>query len=153
MQRLRRAARSPNGGTASEIGELLLELLETVLAGRDDGAPDPPPDAAPSPWVRRLYERIHEEFRDRPPIVELAADAGVHPDHVCRAFRRHFGFTISDLVRHRRVEHAARMIRTTDRPLSSVAYHAGFSDQSHMTRQMKRHLGVTPRELREPDRL
>lgn len=103
--------------------------------------------SGPPPWLARVFDRVHAAYRRVPSLAEMATDAGVYPDSLSRAFRRCYGFTISDLVRRRRVEHAACEIRGGTRALGAIAYSAGFSDQSHMTRQMKLYLGVTPGEL------
>lgn len=147
MEDLRRACERRDGDTAREVRELLRELPALIERAPTVRPNARGPRAAPS-WLRRIHDRVCEEFRRRPPIEELATEAGVHPDHVCRSFRQHFGYTVSELVRRRRVERAAASIRTSDRTLSTIAFEAGFADQSHMTREMRRYLGVTPGELR-----
>lgn len=147
MKDLRRSCERSDGDTAQEVRELLREL-PALIGDAPAVQPDSRrPRAAPS-WLQRVHDRVCDEFRRRPLIGELATEAGVHPDHVCRSFRRHFGYTVSELVRRRRVEQAAASIRTTDRSLATIAFEAGFADQSHMTREMGRYLGVTPGELR-----
>jgi len=47
-----------------------------------------------------------------------------------------------------RVQDACRHIRKLDRTLSEIARTSGFSDQSHMTRSIRRIAGNTPAELR-----
>lgn len=138
---------------AEELSGLAVEELLHELVARVDGdaveSSGPAPGSRAPAWLRRVYDRLRAEFRRKPALSELAAEAGVHPDHVSRSFRRYFGSTISHQVRRWRVEEAARRIRAGDESLSAIALRAGFADQSHMTRQMKRHLGVTPGRLRE----
>ncbi len=83
-----------------------------------------------------------------PDLVTLAAIAGVHRVHVARAFRDHLGCTVGDYVRRLRVRCACELLTATAVPLTDVAMRAGFFDQSHMTRVVKRFLGVTPASLR-----
>ena len=47
-----------------------------------------------------------------------------------------------------RVARARRLLETTDLPIARVAIDAGFADQAHLTRMLRRHLGVTPRNIR-----
>jgi AraC-like DNA-binding protein len=47
-------------------------------------------------------------------------------------------------ARRRRVEYARAEIGRTRRSLSEIALNAGFADQAHLTRVLKRALGVTP---------
>lgn len=47
-----------------------------------------------------------------------------------------------------RAKHAAELITTTGLPLAVVAAEAGYTDQPHLTRSVKRWLGSTPGQLR-----
>jgi AraC family transcriptional regulator len=81
-------------------------------------------------------------------LETLARVAGVHRVHVARAFRDHLGCTVGDYVRRLRVQRACELLTATSLSLPDVAVRAGFFDQSHMTRVVKRFLGTTPAALR-----
>ena len=102
---------------------------------------------APS-WLARARAQLHEEFASPPSVASLAATAGVHRAHLARAFRRHYGCTIGDFVRRRRIADACHRLSMTDTPLSDIALDAGFADQSHFTTTFKRFVGLTPGEFR-----
>jgi AraC family transcriptional regulator len=103
-------------------------------------------------WVARVREMLHDEFRSPPSLNELAAVAGVTPTHVCHAFKSHVGMPIGEYVRRVRINWAAEQLRTTDQPLSAIAMAAGYSDQSHFTRESRRLLGARPSEYRRGTR-
>ena len=103
-------------------------------------------------WLARVRELLHDEFRTPPSITALSAVAGVTPTHVCHAFKAHFGTTVGEYVRTVRVTWAAEQLRTTDQPLSAIAVAAGYSDQSHFTRETRRFLGARPLEYRRGPR-
>ncbi len=147
LKAVQRACRGPKRDATHEVKELLWEFPTLANEEPTTASARSVESAIPS-WLRRVYNRVCDDVRHRPTVEELAAEAGVHPNHVCRSFHRHFGYTISELVRRRRVEHAAEALRETDQSISAIAFDSGFSDQSHMTRQMKRYLGLTPGELR-----
>ena len=106
-------------------------------------------DADPPSWLEEVRRRLHEEFRTYPSLSELAEDAGVHRAHVARAFRRHFGCSVGEFVRRRRIQFACRQLRDPDRSLSAIAFGAGFADQSHFTRTFRKLVGTTPGRYRE----
>ena len=87
-----------------------------------------------------LDDRCGEAVR----VTELARAAGVHPVHLARVFRQHLGCTPGEYLRRRRLERAAVLLRETARPLSDVALHCGFADQSHLAHAFRRHAGVSP---------
>ncbi len=99
-------------------------------------------------WLARVREVLHDEFRSPPSLSALALIAGVSPTHVCHAFKAHVGMPIGEYVRRVRITWAAEQLRTSDQPLSAIAMAAGYSDQSHFTRESRRLLGARPSELR-----
>jgi AraC family transcriptional regulator len=75
----------------ADASALVLEGLALELLGESGrestaGARDFPA------WLRQAREELDDRFQDpRLRLGELAAAAGVHPVHLARAFRRHFG--------------------------------------------------------------
>ena len=70
---------------------------------------------------------------------------------MARAFRRHFGTSPYRYVTMRRLDHVRAALRTHN-SLADAAADAGFADQSHMTRQFKQALGISPGRWRQLDR-
>jgi transcriptional regulator GlxA family with amidase domain len=105
------------------------------------------PGCRPS-WIPQVIDRLRAEFSSPPTCSALAGGVGVSREHLAREFRRATGETLGAFLRRQRVLEAAWMLRESDRPISRVAAAAGFVDQSHLTRQLRRYLGVTPGMLR-----
>nr|MDQ3803042.1 AraC family transcriptional regulator [Acidobacteriota bacterium] len=105
-------------------------------------------DSRPPRWLLRVKELLHAHFGEGLKLSALAEAAGVHPAHLSRAFRQHFGCTVGDYVRRLRVECACRQLAASHTPLVEVASAAGFSDQSHFSRTFKRLTGQTPAQYR-----
>ena len=99
-------------------------------------------------WLRRVVERLNEEFTENISSEELAAEANVHPVHLASTFRRFYNQTIGEYVQKKRVGHASKLLLDREIPLTEIAYSAGFSDQSHFTRVFKRFTGLTPGAFR-----
>ncbi|WP_345711050.1 helix-turn-helix transcriptional regulator, partial [Kineococcus glutinatus] len=72
----------------------------------------------------------------------------VSPFHFARLFRVATGCSPHQHVLRRRVERARELVVGTAVPLAQVAARCGFADQSHLTRALRRELGVTPAALR-----
>lgn len=99
-------------------------------------------------WLERVRDLLHDRCTESPGLDELSREAGVHPMHMTRAFRAHFGCSVGDYALRLRLDRAREMLLRTDLAIASVAVETGFADQSHLTRRMKRALGVTPHVLR-----
>jgi len=97
--------------------------------------------AAPAPWLSGLVALLCAETGDD--IAALAQRCGVTPEHASRACRRWFGMSPSALRREGRLQRAMSLLQRGASP-SAAAVEAGFSDQPHLTRLLKRATGITP---------
>jgi AraC-like DNA-binding protein len=93
--------------------------------------------------VLRVKDWLHANSEQNVSIHSLADLAGLSPYYLVRAFHRQVGIPPHKYQTIVRV-HRARKLLTSGAPISEVAYHAGFCDQSHLNRCFKRTLGVTP---------
>jgi AraC family transcriptional regulator len=102
--------------------------------------------SAPPLWL----SRAKAELADQPdvPLQELASRAGVHRVHLCRSFSRWYGESISGFRMRRRTEIALCGYLHRSAPAAAAAADAGFADQSHFTRTVKRLVGMPPGSLR-----
>ncbi len=104
--------------------------------------------AAPS-WFGRVKERLHEGFREPLRMSDLAREAGVHPVHLARVFRKMERRTPGEYQQRLQVRSACDLLRDPEWPLAMIAAECGFADQSHFTRIFRRMTGTTPARFRE----
>jgi AraC family transcriptional regulator len=107
------------------------------------------------PWLAEARAVLHDRYASSISLGEVAAAVGVEPERLARGFRRAFGEPLAGYLRRIRVDAAAQLLASTDRPISGIAGDVGFADQSHLTRWFGRYLGTTPwqyREARRPSR-
>jgi AraC family transcriptional regulator len=129
-----------NDGVSPLVMEgLVLEVLAECSRRRPGDF-----DRNPPRWLRQVRDLLQDRLAENLSHEMIAAAVGIHPVHMARVFRRHYGCTLGDFVRQLRVDFAARLLATTDEPLAGIAITAGFSDQSHLTRTFKRQTGMTP---------
>ena len=80
-------------------------------------------------------------------LEEVAAEARLDSTYVVDAFRARFGVPPHRLQTQLRLELAKRrMIEGVT--IAEAAADAGFADQSHLTRQLRRYMGITPGRYR-----
>ena len=126
--------------SAIALEALALELLAYARDGVDVGKRPP--------WFDRACERLRESCEEEPSLAALAAEAGVHPVHFARAFRRFVGATPGDYQRRQRAIRAAALLARTTTPLSEVALACGFGDQAAFTKSFGRVAGLAPGAFR-----
>jgi AraC family transcriptional regulator len=101
-------------------------------------------------WLRRVREYVYEQPTEELQLRLLALEAQVHPVHLCREFRRHYGQTVGDFIRQRRVEVAAERIALhRDEGLTDIAVDAGFASHAHFSTVFRKLMGVSPSQYRK----
>jgi AraC family transcriptional regulator len=132
----------PDRYSTLAVSALAFELIVGIARQGERGLRDQDPPL----WLRRTHQLLGDSSGTLPTLADLAREAGVHPGHPARAFRAHYGCTVGLFVRRRRIEAAARDLGLPGSTIAGVAAAHGFADQSHFTRQFRRHIGLTPRE-------
>jgi AraC family transcriptional regulator len=140
-RRLYREFRLTDAASGLVIEGVALEILGELVrtAQRSDERPR---------WLERARERVHVEFSQPLSVQSIAADLGVSPARLSRAFRKAFGESLGSYQRRLRVQDACGRMRDKELSLAEIALAAGFTDQSHFTRVFRRLTGTTPAAFR-----
>ena len=131
--------RRPDHVSAMVVEALMLELFAATERQREH-------ERTPS-WLRDVRMTLERDFRETLSVSAIADSVSIHPTHLSRTFRQHYGVTVGEFVRDLRVAYARRRLASRA-PLQEIALDAGFADQSHFTRTFRRVTGVTPAHFR-----
>jgi AraC family transcriptional regulator len=140
--KLRHELRVPDAVSELAVEGLAMELAAHVLRGRLART------EREGHWIDRIDATLREQFCKPPSLTELAEMVHVHPVHVARTFRKRLHCSVGEYVRMLRLAAACQRLRQTDVPIAEIAAEAGFADQSHLSRTLKRYLGISPMSLR-----
>ena len=106
--------------------------------------------------VRSAHERVvasiemlRRDWLRARTLAELAAAAHVSVAHYSALFRRQTGFAPIDFIIRQRVQHACRLLDTTELSVGEVAGRVGYEDPYYFTRCFRRVMGRAPRSYRE----
>ncbi|MDJ0749412.1 MAG: AraC family transcriptional regulator [Woeseiaceae bacterium] len=150
-RRLRNEFRNWSQGSELIADGLVLEMLGHAAKADTRIRTDAPL------WLDRIVEKLECEFLQDHTNERLAREAGVHPVHLSRTFRKHYGKSIGRFIKEKRVQHAMLLIEQGRMTLAEIASASGFSDQSHLSRGFKEIVGITPgafrRDVRPPRRM
>ncbi|MCR3720378.1 MULTISPECIES: helix-turn-helix domain-containing protein [Prauserella salsuginis group] len=102
--------------------------------------------AAPDPAELRLAASLDRAARTGAAAREVADDHGLSERSLRRNANRFFGYGIKTLTSVHRFQCALRLARSGT-PLGEAAALAGYTDQAHLTREVRRLSGVTPGAL------
>jgi AraC family transcriptional regulator len=135
--------------TEDSASLLSIEGFALALLGEIARTGSPRERAGAKPgWLLRALDHLHANFLEPISLTELALKVEIDPSHLARTFREFYGCTMSEYVRKLRVEKARKELLTTDKPLSTIAFDAGFADQAHFSRVFKELTGLTPGAFR-----
>ncbi|MBI9113762.1 helix-turn-helix transcriptional regulator [Sanguibacter suaedae] len=107
---------------------------------------DPTPLAPPLQDDARFVEGARRAAANGMPVREAADALGWSERHLRRRMTAHFGYGYVTLLRIERSRRAVALI-ARGLPLGLVASEAGYADQSHLTREVRRMTGSTPGQL------
>jgi AraC family transcriptional regulator len=97
--------------------------------------------------LQRIRGYILANLTEPIEVDDLAALAGRSAFHFSRVFSRSVGMTPYRYVIHLRLKAALERIREKRMSLAEIAADTGFSDQSHMSRWIRRVHGIAPSAL------
>ena len=129
--------------------ELLCEVLRLDAAGEllplaGDGALS----AADTRRVVAARRLIEERCAEKLTLEAIARSCGLNRSKLTKGFRELFGCSVAEAIAERRLEHASRMLISTDMPVSSVGYRAGYLNNASFARAFGRRFGRTPSDFR-----
>lgn len=128
-----------------EMDDESLRKLEQALL--EDRSVNTPGRRFPQ-WLERVRNILEQRFAEPFKLSEIAAEVGVHPVHLAREFRKHYGSSVGEYLRRLRIEYACRELLGSNVAVTNIAFAAGFADQSHFSRTFKRLCGTTPGKYR-----
>lgn len=117
----------------------LLALIDALASDRAEA----PPTSAHAAAIERARDHIDGHFAEGFGLAALATIADLSVFHLAHSFRKAVGFSPLAYRNQRRVIEARRLLRDGGQ-IADVAAAVGYADQSHLTRQFQRIVGVSP---------
>ncbi|MEM7810413.1 MAG: AraC family transcriptional regulator [Planctomycetota bacterium] len=123
--------------------DIFVTLARTVpTTARPAGGTDPLDEYLR--WLsRNFYERLT--------VADGADRCGLSRRTFTAKMKERTGQTWLAHVHGRRIDYAVRLLRSTDEPVTSIAFRAGFEELSTFYRAFKRHTGRKPLDYRGPE--
>lgn len=135
------------GDKGFTLEETALGVIASVQRALRDGAA---PARVPRQDERALAAARYIERHATEPVslAEVAQAVEVSVFHLLRIFRRAIGVTPHQHLMRVRLLRAMALLRDTTRPITVIAYEAGWSDLSNFTRTFRRDVGCSPSDFR-----
>ncbi len=128
------------GGRPAEDSIMLLDTiireLQWTLARPSD------------PWLKRVRDQMRARYADKLSLADIARHAGMSRFAFVRKFKRMTGSTPMEELRKIRLQAARNLILSRDLPMKAIAANVGIGDEYQLSKQFRRHFGVSPSQLR-----
>jgi AraC-like DNA-binding protein len=102
----------------------------------------------PERHLLRAKDLVDARFGEPLDVPALARAAYLSPAHFSREFRRVFGETPHQYLLTRRLERAAALLRSTDRPVTEICFTVGLRSVGSFTTSFRRVYGMSPAAYR-----
>ncbi len=102
--------------------------------------------------LSKVLQYIAKNYAEKINIKTLAIHGHTSQRTLERLFKKTFGITAANYIKQTRVNAVSHLIHNSNISLSEIALSCGFCDQSYMTKEFKKQLGITPKAYANQDR-
>jgi AraC-like DNA-binding protein len=146
------AALNSEGYSGNMVDEYLVYLLRH-LVGTQHAASIRAANvqAIKAPTRTEIYKRVaiakdilHSSFMDNPDLKTISSIACLSVPQLVRQFKAVFHITPHQYLTQVKLEHAAHLLKHTNKPVHEITWQCGFENVSAFCRAFKLHYGVQP---------
>ena len=107
-------------------------------------------DALVSPqlFLNRALGYLYSHFSEPITVGDAAAYVGYTPNYFNTCFRQQMGVPFGAYLKQMRLNYADNLLRTSQMPITEVAYESGFGSLSYFSRCFCKEYGISPQEYR-----
>jgi AraC family transcriptional regulator len=132
---------------SEELAQTIVACIRQATGEAGRKAPERDPRLARD-VLRRAIRFVNDNLDSKLKWDEIATALGLDPFTFGRGFKRATGMTPHQYIIRCRLRRAMRLLARDELTLADIAIEVGFSCQSHLTNQFRKHLGTTPGAFR-----
>lgn len=100
-------------------------------------------------FVREAVRFIQKNFREKLTLEMVSAHVYMNPQYFSRVFKKRIGVSYTDYVNNLRIQHACKLLETSDFPSYRISNECGFNDPSYFNRVFFKQMKTTPNKYRK----
>jgi AraC-like DNA-binding protein len=127
-----------------EVTELFISMFNSFL--------DLVEKAKKVKYTNQVYSTIdfiNKHYHENISIRELAKRVHLSESQLLKLFKKQAGTSIKSYIISKRIAEAGNLLKYTNHSIAEICTMTGFNDQSYMTNQFRKNLGMTPKKYRE----
>lgn len=99
--------------------------------------------------ISPILSYLNQNYTENINIPEIAEMFYFTPTYLSRLFKKKCGCTIVEYINNLRMSHAEKLLLTTQKSITEIAYESGFSTPNYFIRLFKKTHFVSPNEFRK----
>lgn len=99
--------------------------------------------------VRKVLTQIDSDLTADLSLRTQAEYLNINPSYLSTLFRKETGYTLTEYVNKKRIEHAIFLLNTTNLQIQMIAQSCGIPDVNYFTKTFKKHIGMAPKDYRD----
>ena len=128
-----------------EAESLILSLMVSILREIGRGVWT---ESTSNERLRRMMEYVKAHYGEKVTLSDIASSAFVSERECQRIFAKSLSVSPMQYLISYRLREAELLLRSSDLPISDIAYRTGFESSSHFAYSFKKRFGITPKEAR-----
>ena len=133
---------------AVEVAKVLLVVMKRQ-GGQAQFSPMTSAVAPQETPITRVQNHVLANLEQSFTVESMAALVDMSARHFARLFAKDVQMTPMAFLQGARIDRARHLLETTELPLKTVAFHAGFGSVRHMRFLFSEKLGLTPTQYRQ----
>ena len=125
----------------------LLEKLSNILHSKK--LITNPIQETPSPELNDIIAYLHKNVAEKHTLESICKVFYLKPNYICKLFSRYLGTTFTTYYTSIKMEEAALLLRTTQKPVKEISYICGYQDYFYFCRVFRDVFSCTPSAYRE----
>jgi len=99
--------------------------------------------------INKVFQYVQKEYAEHISLKKAASLIHLSESAFCKFFKRASGKTFSDYTNGIRISHACQLLIETDKPVSEIAFNAGFDSITYFNRVFLRKKKLSPGAYRK----
>ncbi len=100
-------------------------------------------------FIEESLRYIQDHFKERLTLELVASKVFVNPKYFSHVFKREMGVSFTEYVIGLKIEHACKLLETTNYHAYRISIECGFSDPSYFNRVFCAQMNMTPQTYRK----
>ena len=137
--------------TAIYSDSVIKNLMEClfILILRKCGLSERESEVGENDSIRKSVLYLHSRFRDNPTLEQVASVAGLNKNYFSGLFHESTGKTYKEYLNSLKLEHAKKLVITSNIPVTEICYASGFNSLTNFLRVFKEAYSFSPTAMRK----